>query len=282
MYKRKFSLHTSSKIISRHDLNARKTEFCKNEGSPCLNNSVFIKGQYHQFREVKTLVLGAHNNNPNHEGYQVVNSLFSKPSSTQKQTNGYCLRRAVSEVRPCMDLRQVRRGRKVFQIPRVIPPVKRQLFGVRQLLSICSSAALRSARVRTSISALSSRNRGNIHKVGEKVTQSKHETVPFSRTESSNKDVEKKEIPLNKRFKDKVLCVDQQSASSSGDFYRNFHTRTALLGGDTKVLSPSLSYSLGNEIKACSRSRARSIENKKRIYRTASSNRGSIRMAWWL
>ena len=191
--------------------------------------------------------------------YQVCNEQFSKPRSAQKRTNGYALRKAVSEVKPCIDLRQVRRGRKTFQIPRIIPPVKRQLFGVRRLLSILGVGA------KTNLEAFV--------KGKDSVSKKRGGVTDGNRTGASPSP----KIPENSGHALPNAVLHRINLFTSA------RTRTRITRAKKGDLSSSsLSYALRNEIKASSQSRSRAVENKKRIYRVASANRGSIRMSWWL
>ena len=202
---------------------------------------------------------GASASRPELIAYQVCNEQFSKPRSAQKRTNGYALRKAVSEVKPCIDLRQVRRGRKTFQIPRIIPPAKRQLFGVRRLLSILGVGA------KTSLEAFV-KGKDSVSKKRGKVTDG-------NRTGASPSP----KIPDNSGHALPNAVLHRTNLFTSA---RSRTRITRVKKGD--LSSSSLSYALRNEIKASSQSRSRAVENKKRIYRVASANRGSIRMSWWL
>jgi len=44
----------------------------------------------------------------------------------------------IREITPSADIRKIRRGRKVYQVPRIIPKEKRPLYGIRRLLSVRS------------------------------------------------------------------------------------------------------------------------------------------------
>ena len=183
---------------------------------------------------------------------QLVNTIFPKPLETRQRerdiNNGDILSKAISKLKPCLDLRQVRRGRKVFQIPRIIPPTKRQLFGVRQLLSTCASKNRPSVRVPEKFLNLSIAEERTSTAI-EKGRQGSQEPLPlYSLTSRS-----------------KWPC-----------------TRAALLKSDSKRSLSPFSFSLNKEIKACSLSRSQSIENKKRSYKVAFTNRSSTRLAWWL
>ena len=269
---------TRVKIISRHDFSCLFNSQSKDtppRGKDAKKGALSVP-------EIQAL-------KPGLVAYQVTNDQFSKPRSAEKR-NGYALRRAVSEVKPCIDLRQVRRGRKTFQIPRIIPAVKRQLFGVRRLLSILSVPAKKDVETfvkgrdpvlkkrggvvdgnRGGVSA-SRKTLGNesslnvlqkavLHKPGFVTTETR-QAKGMSLIDSSNKE--------------QVLPHTSNLSTSARS-----HTRiTKVKQGNLSSLS--LSYALGKEIKACSRSRSRAVENKKRIYRVASANRGSIRMSWWL
>ena len=239
--------------------------------------------------------------------YRITNDRFFKPILTQRKADGHALRKAVSEVKPCIDLRQVRRGRKTFQIPRIIPSAKRQLFGVRRLLSILSASVKKGVETSmkgkvfekrrgsvdgnrsgalASLKNLGNESLGNAlpllaqPKVFDKhgLSVAKHNKVlhhPVSQKPGLN--LATTEIPLfDPSNKEKALGHKTNLSTST-----RHHTRTTQ-EKESKLSSLSLSYALGNEIKASSRSRSRAIENKKRIYRVASANRGSIRMSWWL
>lgn len=178
--------------------------------------------------------------NPPHK--VIKNNLFCRPLRESKErANASLLKQAISQAKPCIDLRQVRRGRKTFQIPRVIPSTKRRLFGMRRLLSIC-----------TSTNALSVSNQAWHTKTDNAKALSSHTKI-----------IEQKSARVNSVREPK-------------------HTRSTFFGVNSNSLSKSLFLSLGKEIKACSLFRSQSIENKKLIYKTASANRGAIRMAWWL
>ena len=242
--------------------------------------------------------------------YQVTNDRFLKPSLANKKTRGYALRKAVSAVKPCVDLRQVRRGRKTFQIPRVIPPAKRQLFGVRRLLSILSASARKGVEIsvkskdftfkkgrgvadvnRDGISS-SQKNRGNessanvlpFHNVvvNNTVLHNPESTITDISSTAVSSSVETNSESLNVVWQTPAIEKDQ-ALWSKRDVFTNkrSHTRTTR-EKESKPPSLSLSYAIGNEVRACSRSRSRAVESKKRIYRVASANRGSIRMSWWL
>lgn len=214
--------------------------------------------------------------------YRVINDSFSKPRPAQRKTNGYALRKAVSEVKPCIDLRQVRRGRKTFQIPRIIPPVKRQLFGVRRLLSILSASAKKG--VETSV-----KGKDSVLKRRGGVLDGNHGGVLASRKNLGNESsVNVLPISTKPGLASTETSLVDSSNKEQGLWYKNnlstssrYHTRTTR-GKDSNSPSLSLFYALGNEVRASSRSRSRAVENKKRIYRVASANRGSIRMSWWL
>lgn len=223
--------------------------------------------------------------------YQVTNEHFPKPKPAQRR-NGYALRRAVSQVKPCIDLRQVRRGRKTFQIPRIIPPVKRQLLGVRRLLSILSVSTKKDVEtfVRGRDSVLKKR-RGIVDGNSGSVSASRktlgNESSPHA---LQNKVLHKPsfvttEIRQAKDMSLADLSNDLSNKEEMPSHMSNLSTsapsHTRVTGAKDSNLS-SLSYALGKEIKASSQSRSRAVENKKRIYRVASANRGSIRMSWWL
>lgn len=196
--------------------------------------------------------------------YQVVNTVFSKTLRVnQRSTDRDLLKQAISEVKPCMDLRQVRRGRKVFQIPRVIPPSKRQLFGVRQLLYACASKSGQNVRLFQSADPSVHKRAENANK--GRISQHSPQTLPNDA------------ISVNAKEKHSL-----RESSSLVSKRQRPHTRATLLQDDRKVSLSPLASSLSQEIRACFLSRSRSIENKKRIYKTAFTNRGSIRLAWWL
>lgn len=48
------------------------------------------------------------------------------------------LSKVIREITPSADIRRIRRGRKVLQVPRIIPKGKRPLYGIRRLLSVRS------------------------------------------------------------------------------------------------------------------------------------------------
>lgn len=210
--------------------------------------------------------------------YKAAHGFFSKPLPTQKKINGHALKKAVFEVKPCMDLRQVRRGRKVFQIPRVIPPTKRDLFGVRRLLSVCTLTNRQNAPILLRPSDLASRKKETI-KQGNREQESVTLGSALPKQFSVPQNIKSNTTPFSNN---KEEPLSQKSSLISAFKGPGLYTRATLIGGNTKASSFSLSSSLSSEIKACSRSRSRSIENKKRIYKTASVNRGCIRMAWWL
>ena len=262
---------TRVKTISRHDFY-----------SSLLNNS--SKNVLSQEKNTKKSASGF---KPGLVAYRVTNESFSKPRPAQRKTNGYALRKAVSEVKPCIDLRQVRRGRKTFQIPRIIPPVKRQLFGVRRLLSILTASAKKG--VETSV-----KGKDSVLKKRQGVVDGNHGGVLASRKNFGNES-SANVLPNLVSAKPglastEISLVDSSNKEQQGLWHKNknnlstssrYHTRTTR---DKDNNSPSLSlfHALGNEVKASSRSRSRAVENKKRIYRVASANRGSIRMSWWL
>lgn len=208
---------------------------------------------------------------------KVVNTLFSNPFQ-KTQRNGYALRRAVAELKPCIDLRKVRRGRKVFQIPRVLSPTQRQLFGVRRLLSICASTSARNTHTPVNYSEPFSRQK-------EKNIETNSQTPLSLRKTLVKKADSKKQSQIDSTSP----LIGQNQSPLDADLYltardalKSPHTRTGFLRAEGKVSSSPLSNSLSREIKACSQSRSRSIESKKQTYKVASANRGSIRMAWWL
>lgn len=81
-----------------------KTEFLRAEGDP--------------FKSVNTRFL-----------------VFPKPTKVEK-AGFQRLAKYVRNIRPSLDLRKIRKGRKVFIVPRVIPQKKRQLSGVKDILSL--------------------------------------------------------------------------------------------------------------------------------------------------
>lgn len=259
---------TRVKTISRHDFY-----------SSLLNDS--SKNVLGQEKNTKKSTSGF---KPGLVAYRVTNQSFSKPISAQRKTNGYALRKAVSEVKPCIDLRQVRRGRKTFQIPRIIPPVKRQLFGVRRLLSILTASTKKG--VETSV-----KGKDSVLKKRRGVVDGNHGGVLASRKDFGNEfsgNVLTNLVSVKPDLPSTQISLVDSSNKEQGLWHKNnpstssrYHTRTTR---DQDGNSPSLSlfHALGNEVRASSRSRSRAVENKKRIYRVASANRGSIRMSWWL
>lgn len=212
---------------------------------------------------------------------RVKNQYFSRPLITRRKTNGYVFRRALSELKPCIDLRQVRRGRKIFQIPRIIPPIKRQLFGVRQLLSVFTESSRKSVgaplKGRDSTQGKSSNarlQRGDIRNGGGDLYDSRSDLYCNS---------SKGNTPIfsDSGWARKQTFRGQTHSHVVTNGHKRFNTRTTLNQENT-VSHLSVSYTLGNEVRASSRSQSRTIENKKRVYRVASANRGSIRMSWWL
>ena len=248
----------SARAISRQDLYLLANEKSKQAKSQ--------EGRKHA---------SAFSDKPSRVKYKLTNTLHSRPLQSGKAINGHALRRAVAEVKPCMDLRQLRRGRKVLQIPRIIPATKRQLFGVRRLLSILSSTRRQNTPTFRTSNPTSRAKQGVIN-------QSRaHATSP--RVGSPNKS----SVPQSFEMDQQLLSINKKQRSAQTTLpptntVKRLETRVALLGRNKENTLLSLSNSLGNEIKGSSQSRSRSIENKKRIYRTASANRGSIRMAWWL
>lgn len=224
---------------------------------------------------------------------RVTNLYFDKPSQLSREINGYALRRAITEIKPCIDLRHVRRGRKVFSIPRIIPSFKRALFGVRELLSVLDR--------RTKNSFDKSEKKGDtLSRKKEKVRDKNIVTVNMHSDTAyllSSRSFSEREAPSLLASRDITLASPSQnnlSTTIKNDTNSSFllqknknmpYTRTTFHGRDkNKNRGPdlSLSASLGYEVKASSQSRSRVVDNKKRIYRVASANRGSIRMSWWL
>ena len=222
--------------------------------------------------------------------YRVTNTRFFKPPKSGKKTNGHSLRRAVSEVKPCVDLRQVRRGRKIFQIPRIIPSTKRQLFGVRRLLSVLAGSPRKSTEtpIKKTNSVVQNKRIAQPSRTVVDVNRNSNSFLRMVPGNSSstlhNKAVQT--TGINKIGHDDFSGSSKEEKVSDAvgsvtSEYRRPYTR-AFLYKENQVSPFSLSFFLSNEVKASSRSRSRAVENKKRIYRVASANRGSIRMSWWL
>lgn len=251
-------VQTSARVVSRQDLYS-----LSNEKSKQL---------YFQAARKDALVLG---DMANRAKYKLTNALHLRPLQSGKGINGRALRRAVTEVKPCMDLRQLRRGRKVLQIPRIIPATKRHLFGVRRLLSILTSTRRQNTPALRSSTAT--------HRAKEGVTDENRVHVTSSRIGS----LSKPSVPQGLETDYQLSSTNREPRPPQATLLptstvKRFQTRVALFGRNRDATFLSLSNSLRSEIRGSSQSRSRSIENKKRIYRTASANRGSIRMAWWL
>lgn len=276
-------LHAQIKVISRQDFNN-------------LSHERVVKSRLQKVTKGGSRSFTG----PSEQRYKVVNTFFSKPIPITKRTGGHALKKAVFEVKPCMDLRQVRRGRKVFQIPRVLPPLKRQLFGVRRLLSVLKSKNRHNLPVSIKSSDSISRNkdkvtdknRGTLHNFMQNEVLhvrnlSSREAVPKKLSLSQNLEIQKTSLSIDKKepFLQKTSLISDLKGSITREAYAQLHSKQSFARArkeDNKVSLRSLSDSLSHEIKACSRSYSRSIDNKKRVYKTGSANRGSIRMAWWL
>jgi hypothetical protein len=70
------------------------------------------------------------------ESFAKVHLLFLKPHKPLPKN--HTLSKIIREITPCADIRKIRRGRKVLQVPRIIPKGKRALHGIRRLLSVRS------------------------------------------------------------------------------------------------------------------------------------------------
>lgn len=199
-------------------------------------------------------------------------TLFKRPNSPENAVYGGCaLRRAIVKVQPCIDLRRVRRGRKLLEIPRILPFSKRRLFGVRQLLKIMASSRQQSAH-----SSLPIRSGDKYSADKRKLSTTNVQSSVSSQTLHSIHSIKKEYIsspatcPLTSRTKHYQTRIAQSTRDSK---------RSSLSLPDSQN---SVVRALSNEIKASSGSRSRAIDNKKRVYRRAFANRGLIRMAWWL
>ena len=221
---------------------------------------------------------------------QIQNERFPLPCIDPRNTNKGTLRRAIAEVKPCLDLRHVRRGRKVFSIPRIIPSDKQSAFGVRELLSVLTKSKTSNIEKPAKKGSFTSHRK---IKIGEKnnvdITVGSKSISSVSFQEGSDKK-SSPTIDTNSVFSQQSR--DLISSSSLNNIYTPFSLRNkfpysqAILCAKRKkqlgASAFSLSSSLSREIKASSGSQSRTIESKKRVYRVASSNRGSIRLSWWL
>ncbi|RYE27697.1 MAG: hypothetical protein EOP45_00155 [Sphingobacteriaceae bacterium] len=229
-----------------------------------------------------------------HSFNKMVNVRFEKVPQVIEKVDVYALKRAILSVKPCIDIRHVRRGRKVFSIPRIIPSYKRSLFGGRQLLSALYHKTVNHVdkfakkHDYASVKEEKSRDKNNLganvytHTNVVSSLQSFSENKLHDASDVSFLELSSVDSQLLSGSKFSTTSKKVETSSFAYPKKQLTYTRTTLYKKDQhKGSGFELFSSLGREIRASSRSRSRAIDNKKRIYRIASANRGSIRMSWW-
>lgn len=215
----------------------------------------------------------------------------------------------INLVKPCLDLRRIRRGRVYYQVPRVLSRERRRLSGIRRICKLLGTTSRKSfafaMHQKKTTSLKTERSESRYWKEFPLFFFCKNH-IDVSQV----KLVERKALFLERysrahflrdQVKPKTKFLIHNKVSETADKNTNSLNSKALLDKKstlfsqqvkqhskklgTKVMrmrmykgnfSDRLSYSLGSEIKAC----AKSADEKKRIYRTASLNRAFISLSW--